>query len=186
MAGIETGIAIFEQVFFYTSFLSQYWISQLVIIVASMAIVTRKLNDWKVLALPMMIGWQYFGMFIPWIFYVIATLVFVVEVMSMRAVEGALGAVRDGLGIIGEYATNRGSYKGYGRLKREAKRMDIKEEIQRLQEKKDPELKRRREIFKRVEDTAYEKGIKEKYFPKLIEEEKKKKKSSKIKEVYRE
>lgn len=182
--GIETGIALLEQIFFFTSFVNQYWIAQLTIVVATMAIITRKLGDWKQLGLPVMVGWQYFGMYFPWVFYVIASLVFVVDIMSLKAVEGALGAVRDNLGMVGDYVAGRKNYKGYGRLKRETRRMDIKEEIARLQEKQNPELKRRRDIFKRLEDSAYEKGVKEKYFPKLLEEDRKKK--SKIKEVYRE
>jgi len=61
--------------------------------------------------------------------------------------------------------------------------MDIREEIKRLQEKRDPELKRKRDIFKRLEDATYERSIKQKYFPKLWEEEQKKK-SSKPKTEY--
>ena len=98
MAGLETGIALLEQIFFFTSFVNQYWIAQLTIIVASMAIVTRRLGDWKILALPMMVGWQIFGMYLPWVFFVIGAILFVIEIMSLKAVEGALGAVRDTLG----------------------------------------------------------------------------------------
>ncbi len=181
--GLETGITLLEQIFLFTSFVNQYWIGQIVVIFATMALITRKLGDWKTLALPVMVGWKYFGMQIPWVFYVIGILVFVIDVMSMKAIEGALGAVRDNLGMVGDYFANRSSYKGKGRLKRDARRMDIREEIKRLQEKRDPELKRKRDIFKRLEDATYERSIKQKYFPKLWEEEQKKK-SSKPKTEY--
>jgi len=105
--GLETGITLLEQIFLFTSFVNQYWIGQIVVIFATMALITRKLGDWKTLALPVMVGWKYFGMQIPWVFYVIGILVFVIDVMSMKAVEGVLGAVRDNLGMVGDYFANR-------------------------------------------------------------------------------
>jgi len=188
MTGIEAGIGLLEQIFLFTSFVSQYWIGQLTVIAATMALITRKIGDWKILALPVMVGWETFGMHIPWVFYTIAAMVFVIEIMSMKAVEGALGAVRDNLGMIGDYFSNRRSYKGYGKLKKDIRRMDIQKEIDMLREKKNPETKRKNEILRNLEDRALEKSMKEKYFTKLAEEDllKKKNKSSKPKEEYTE
>lgn len=201
--GIEIGIAFLEKVFFYTSFLEQYWIQQLVIIGATLAFITRKAGDWKTLALPVMAGWQIFGMRTPWVFYAVAVMLFVIDVLSMKAMEGALGAVRDSLGVFTSTGRER------RRLQRIKGRVNVKEELKKLREtaeieeankiksgftkevkdaiKRKDELRkekdRRKEIMQRLEDRAYEKAVKKKYFKGLWEEDMRK---SKPKEEYTE
>lgn len=90
MPGFETAITLLENVFFNTNFAGQEWIAYLIFIMASLVIITRLWKDWAALALPILIGWQYFGARIPSVFFVIAGIIFVINTLSTDVITGAL------------------------------------------------------------------------------------------------
>lgn len=120
--GLEIGINLLEDIFFNSTFAGSSWIMFLTIIFASLIAITRDWSDWGTIALPVMVGWKYFGMPIPTIFMVVGTIVFVINILSMKLITGALSSVGD---KITEYAA-----KGkYGRFKH---RMDVQKEMEKI------------------------------------------------------
>jgi len=146
--GIEIGIDLFEKAFFETGFVGTSWILYLTIILASMVMITRVWKDWATLALPVMVGWRYFGMPVPLIFMVLASIMFVVDVLSIRVITGALGTLGEGIKGLG-----KGTITKKGRTEIALKRMNIKEEMK----KRSKEL----EDYKRAKKEAKKMGITE-------------------------
>lgn len=123
MAGIETGITAIENAFFYTAFAGQTWVLYLTIIVATMLLITRAWKDWGSLALPVMVGWRYYGMPIPYTFLIIASIIFVIDALSIKAFGGAFTGIQN---IASRTFTRK------GRLERLKRATDIKERVSKL------------------------------------------------------
>ena len=91
--GIEIGIGLLKDIFVNTSFAGSYWIWQLVFLFGSMAIISRQVGDWKTLALPVISGWHLIGFEFSWIFFGVSGLLFVMDNLSTKMMEGAIGGV---------------------------------------------------------------------------------------------
>lgn len=120
MVGIETGISVLETIFFNSTFAGQSWIMVLTLLFASMLIITREWSDWGELALPVLVGWSYFGIVVPTTFMVIATIIFTLNIFSLKIISGALSSSVEKISEIGQK-------KKYGIP------MDIKNEMKRVQ-----------------------------------------------------
>ena len=107
--GLDTGINLIEDVFFKTAFNEQTWLMYIIIIVASMVLITRKWSDYATLALPMLIGWGYFGMNIPFIFYAVASVIFVIDALSVEVISGAFTGLKGVVPRTREVFGRRGS-----------------------------------------------------------------------------
>lgn len=171
--GLDIGIGLLETIFFKTSFAGQYWIGQLVIIVATLALITRRTSDWKTLALPVMVGWKYFGMNMNWMFYAVAGIMFVVDAMSIQMIQSAIGAVSETIG----YTRARGGIRGArreGKLRTEKQRMDIKAEMQKMEvmndiRKMSLDEQKDYEIRKELRERARRESLEATEFPELLE-----------------
>lgn len=130
--GLDIGTTLLETIFFKTAFAGQFWIMQLVIILATLIIITRKFSDWKELALPVMIGWMYFGMKMNWMFYAIATIMFVMSTVSTKMIEGAIGSVSQSISNIIDYGGLK-KIRENRNLKVNKRKLDIRTEMEKLQ-----------------------------------------------------
>lgn len=174
--GLETAITILENIFFSTSFTGQVWLMKALIIVGTLVFITRDTKSWMSLALPVMIGWEYFGMNVPIAYMLIAGIIMVVDALSLDTMGSSLGGLADG---IGKLATRK------GRAEMRYERMDIRKEMQRKEDEltkakmnRDPtirkaialnEIKKKekeedRKMYKELEFELRKKAIKDKYF----------------------
>lgn len=94
----------------------------LTIITASLLLITRNWQDWGELALPVMVGWKYFGMPIPTVFLVIGTITFVISILSMKVITGALSSTGDKLI----------EWRMKGRTGRQMQRINVREGMEKL------------------------------------------------------
>lgn len=130
---LETAISLFETIFLKTAFAGQFWLMQWTIILASLLIITRKTSEWRTLLLPIMVGWRYFGMNMNWMFYTLASILFVVDGLSLKMLESALTSAVNEFRYIRQRGGLRGTYRE-GSLKKQKERMDIKEQMRELGE----------------------------------------------------
>lgn len=66
------------------------WIISLVVIFIILILISRDANDWKILALPVTIVTHIMGLTPSFIWYIIATIMFAVELFSTRIIGGLL------------------------------------------------------------------------------------------------
>lgn len=118
---------------FNNSFAGQTWIMYLIVIMGSLMLITRKFQDWATLALPIMIGWKYFGVDIPLVFLVTGAVIFIVDILSLRMIGGAFSG-------LGEFASKEGRIRG------KIRRLNVQEEMEkykyRLENKEDEAISR--------------------------------------------
>lgn len=119
--GFEDAIDLLETIFFRTEFAGMTWLFHIILILGTLLIITRVWKDWATLTLPVMVGWKYFGVNISYVFFTIATIMFVIDVMSIKVLSGALSGIGD---AISHYT---GNISRSTRAKRSLKRMEIKD-----------------------------------------------------------
>lgn len=92
--GFAEAVNVFQQVFGLTSFSGTFLIMQAVILIGSLVIMTRVMNDWKLMALPTVTGWHLSGI-VPFhfIYFAITGVLFVIEALSKSEFSKVLGAV---------------------------------------------------------------------------------------------
>lgn len=130
MAGLETAINLLSDIHFNTTMFGQNWLMYITIIFATLMIITRKWSDWGTLLLPVLVGWEYFGMPIPTTFFIVGTIIFVVDIMSLKVITGAFeGIVTTGKLIRSKRFRQEAQLS---RAKWQNRRIDIKEEMERL------------------------------------------------------
>lgn len=174
MSGIETGVELIIQSLFNTNFAGQNWLMMLIVIMGTLIIITRVPKDWATLTLPVMVGWEYFGVNIPYTFYTIGVIIFVINVLSLKVISGALSGIGEALG---------GTLAGKGRLL--SRRTRVESKIKGL------ELKRQMKVHESLLQSARDKGeLKDKEYKKQekirkkIEElMKKKQKEGRVKKI---
>ena len=119
--GLSTVITKLEEIFFFTNTFGQSWLFYLTVLFATMIIITRRWSHWNSIALPVMVGWKYYGMPIPTVFLVIASLLFIIDIMSLSIITGAFSG-------LGELATSK------GRRLAMTRRINYKAEVRKLRE----------------------------------------------------
>lgn len=155
MTGFETAIPELMHGMFEVGFAGSIWLVQTIVLLATLLIITRNTSDWGQLLLPSMIGWNYFGVVFPNIFYILAVMIFVISTLSVNIVTKVISA---GMQNVGEVFTRS------GRTKRKFERMNIQEEMEKrkdqmvsydLRRKKDiRELQKQYAETLKEEDTA--------------------------------
>lgn len=126
---IETGINWLMTAFFESAFAGQQWIMFATIIGASLVMITREWSDWGVLLLPVLVGWKYFGMPVPVIFFVIASILFVVSTLSTKIITGSLSALGEQIGETTWKRRKIGKMKSAMNIREEMTKLKKKEEI---------------------------------------------------------
>lgn len=130
--GLNGAITLIENVIFNVSFAGQFWINQFAVLIASLLIITRRTSDWATLLLPVLVGWQTFGLHFNWFFYAIASAMFVINVLSIDTISNAISGIQENFG----YVKSRGGIRGarrYGKIKDTKRRLDIKSEMEALE-----------------------------------------------------
>jgi len=91
--GIEQGFEIFSNSFIDTNIFDVSWIISIIFVFLTLLLITRDINKWKIMALPVTIMWHIVGLEPSFIFYMITAIVFVVEAFSIEIVGNVLEAV---------------------------------------------------------------------------------------------
>lgn len=142
MAGLETAVDFLSNIHFNTTMFGQSWLMYMIIIVATLLIITRKWSDFGELALPVMVGWRYFGMPVPSTFFLIGILTFVISTMSFKMITGAFEGISAGISALRDV----GRFRAERSLKKEKyanRRIEIREEMEKLKDYASGEEKRR-------------------------------------------
>lgn len=92
------GTEFFNNVFNNTIFFGSEYIITGVILIMTLAIITRDIDDWKILFLPVYIGWMQMGMHMSYAFFIIALVLFVLESLSMKAMSSVITGVMSSFG----------------------------------------------------------------------------------------
>ncbi|MBD3249917.1 hypothetical protein GF336_07765 [Candidatus Woesearchaeota archaeon] len=122
--GIELAITLLDNVFNNTFFFGSGYIVQLMFIFLSMATITRRTDDWKILAFPLCLGWLISGIHINFSIYLISIFAFVIEASSIRSLQNFITGLSSKTGeIVRPVKYNRN--KGFSINKKELKRMDM-------------------------------------------------------------
>lgn len=95
--GLEIPIRDLTNILFNTGFVGQNWIAMLFVIVATLLIITRRIEEWKTLALPVLVGWYYFGMDVPQVFFTIAIILFILDVISLKMITSGISVIGEGI-----------------------------------------------------------------------------------------
>lgn len=130
--GLDTAINEIINEMFNTTFVGQDWIMYLIVIIASMIMVTRVWNHWEIIALPIMTGWKYFGLQIPTVFFVIGAILFVIGTLSTKVLSGALVGMEEIITKRGKLLSKSGREKA---MLKGYKTEDIKENVRKKLEK---------------------------------------------------
>lgn len=168
MAGIETGISMLTDILFNTSIFGQIWLIQLTIITATLAMITRKWSDWNTLALPVMVGWMYFGMPLSSTFLIIGVIMFVMDPVTMRVMAGSFEGITQMMTSTGraEAQKSRNTYMN--------RRIEAREEVEKLKEFRTPEAEKQRNTKRLFEKLLKEDTKKKEEFELAISEDKNK------------
>lgn len=168
MAGIETGISMLTDILFNTSIFGQIWLIQLTIITATLAMITRKWSDWNTLALPVMVGWMYFGMPLSSTFLIIGVIMFVMDPVTMRVIAGSFEGITQMMTSTGrvEAQKSRNTYMN--------RRIEAREEVEKLKEFRTPEAEKQRNTKRLFEKLLKEDTKKKEEFELAISEDKNK------------
>lgn len=94
---IAQGIELFKSAYLDTTIFSVDFILPTIIILLSLLFITREINAWKTLALPVSFAWLTAGVQTTFLFYVVATIIFVIDTMSLQALAGGLSVLRNRL-----------------------------------------------------------------------------------------
>lgn len=90
---IDFGIQTAGNIFSGTSFFGADWLLALIIIGLSMLLVTRDLNDWKTLALPMSLMWMLAGLHVNLLIIITTSIFFAIDVLSTKTLGTVLSSV---------------------------------------------------------------------------------------------
>lgn len=142
--GLEIAINGIMNAVFNTSFAGQMWLMYIIVIATSLMIITRVWRDWATLALPVMVGWRYFGVQIPYVFLAIGTIMFIIDTLSIKTMSGAFEGISSFIGDKSKLMFKR------QRVREGAKRMRLKDEEAELIRSMKPEI--REKIMKSLED----------------------------------
>lgn len=92
--------SLFEETFTYAYVLGVEWIIPLMITIVGMLIITRDINKWKIMALPMLILTRIAGIPTNIILLMVAGIIFVIEALSTQTVGNILQSVYKGESIM--------------------------------------------------------------------------------------
>ena len=177
--GLEIGIQLIKDVFVNSTILGSSWLWQLVFLFGSMAIISRNISDWKSLALPLVTGWHLIGFHFSWIFFGISGIVFVLENLSTKVVDSAIAGV--GGALKGSMLGKQGREKRMLDIRKSRKeRMDVRDEIRKLDKKYKKKQLKGEEPFKRGTSISDIMEMRKSYNAENIMEKKEKKKKKYI------
>lgn len=132
MAGLEVAITYIENILFRELFVGQSWIMYLTIILATLLIITRNWEDYGALLLPVLVGWKYFGMPVPYSFMMGAGILFIINALSLKMITGALSSSGEKLIETYEKYGSLRTAKEHRARKRQEERINIKEEMEKI------------------------------------------------------
>jgi hypothetical protein len=95
---IDIGINLLKDVFINTTFAGSFWIYHIMILFGCMVMITRKANDWALVALPLIVGLDSLGMNYNFIFYITSAIAFTLNTLSLKMVTAGLSGAMGGIG----------------------------------------------------------------------------------------
>lgn len=177
MVGLDTAITLLEKIFIETTSIGgSFWIIQGTVILLTLALLTRKVTDWKQLTFPVIIGWHTFGLRMPWIFMIGAGTMFVLDTLSMKTIERAIQSGKEIINSIGRDSPKLKLQRfkedrEIKSLRFDKQRINIQEELIKLRKQKGmtSEARQMEELADEATKQARRKYMEEEYKKKLKE-----------------
>lgn len=91
--GIEYGFELLNNTFTNTSIVNINWIVSIIFVIFTLLIITRDVNKWKTLALPVTILWHIIGIKPSFILYAITGIIFIVNILSIELIGNILEVI---------------------------------------------------------------------------------------------
>lgn len=107
---ITVAIDFLNEIFGNTYFFGSEYVIQIMIIIMTLAIITRQTEEWKSLAFPVCVGWLTVGIHINTMIYIVTIFMFVINELSMKTLSEAITGFRSAYGYVS---------KGYENVMRE-------------------------------------------------------------------
>lgn len=94
------GISLIQQVFGLTGFSGTLLVMQTIILIGTLVYMTRDVNNWKIMALPVIVGYHLSGLIsFNFVFYLISGVIFVIESLSRSEFGRVIGAIDNTIGL---------------------------------------------------------------------------------------
>jgi hypothetical protein len=93
--GIEQGTGLLNDIFTNTTVFNVEWLFSIIFVVMTLAIITRDVEKWRILALPVTIMWHIVGIKPSMILYIFVGILFVLEAFSMQVAGNVVGTVQE-------------------------------------------------------------------------------------------